>query len=268
MKKTFWIGLTAVMIGAASSAFGDAINGSPSAGWQSWSVTDLNENGTPYWDHRSWDGPLMNVGFCLTNTGNCHELGTNAPGALPFWGTKFNEMTDTGGEADGSIYFTRAGSSGIDAAVELTLAGDAMFNEFGWYNASLSHPSCNVIFDGKGPGATAAFLPSASYGFCFVGENQSDVFGTWFTQTADNSEGKGDQHFAVFNGGGGTYWIGVEDLPFSHTDKDYNDFVVKISTGSSLFQTTTPTPEPTTLVLLGSGLLALGRRFSRRLRKP
>jgi len=261
MKRTFWIGLIAVMVSAAPSAFGDLINGSASAGWQSWSATDLNEDGKPYWDKRSWDGPLMNVGFCLTDTGNCHELGTNAPGALPFWGQKFNATTDTGGTADDNIHFTRVGSSGINAAVQLTLAGDAMYNEFGWYNASLTHPSCNIIFDGKGPGATATIFPSASYGFCLVGEDQSDVFGTWFTQAADNSEGKGDQHFAVFSGGGGTYWIGAEDLSFSDTDKDYNDLLVKVSTS-------TPTPEPATLMLFGSGLLAIGRMFRRRLSRP
>ena len=185
MKKTFWIGLVAVIVSAAPRAFGDSIKGSASAAWQTWSAADLNENGKPYWDNHSYDGPLMNVGFCLTDTGNCHQLGKKAPGALPFWGEPYNQKTDTGGKADGSIYFTRVGSSGKNVEVELAIAGDAKFNEFGWYNASLTHPSCNVIFDGKGPGATAAFFPSASYGFCLVGEDQSDVYGTWFTQTAE-----------------------------------------------------------------------------------
>ena len=41
------------------------------------------------------------------------------------------------------------------------------------------------------------------------------------------------------------YWIGMEDLPFSNTDKDYNDMIVKVSQ--------VPVPEPATMLLLGSG---------------
>ena len=55
MKTPFWISLVALMVSVMPSAFGDSINGSASATWQSWSTTNLNEDGKPYWDNRSWD---------------------------------------------------------------------------------------------------------------------------------------------------------------------------------------------------------------------
>jgi hypothetical protein len=57
------------------------------------------------------------------------------------------------------------------------------------------------------------------------------------------------------------YFLGIEDILLSETwnDRDYNDYVVKFDTHS--------VPEPGTLLLLGSGLMALAARRTLAARK-
>jgi hypothetical protein len=54
----------------------------------------------------------------------------------------------------------------------------------------------------------------------------------------------------------GTF-VGFEDLPNGSTDGDYNDLMI-VASG------VTPTPEPGTLMLLGTGILAMGLLTKRR----
>jgi len=233
---------------ASSAVLADTVVGGGSAGWQSWTAANLNENGSPYWDNTSADGLQKNIGYCLTATGGCTTLGVNAPGAISFWGNSFNSGGDTGGTADPSFYFT--GGTSSDATVMITIAGNAGINQFGWYEVGTG--TQHVLFNGGTAGASVMFTPTTSYGFFITGAN-----GTWFTQSGLNPNGQtSDQHFAVFSSDQSTYWIGAEDLPFRLSDKDYNDIVVKI----------TPIPEPATLVMFGSGLLGLAGVVRRKLR--
>src|SRR5271157_2118765 len=45
----------------------------------------LNNSGNYFWDNLSWDGTTANIGFCMTDQGDCTKLGGGAPGNAPFW---------------------------------------------------------------------------------------------------------------------------------------------------------------------------------------
>jgi hypothetical protein len=131
--------------------------------------------------------------------------------------------------------------------MQIEIAGQAGVNEFGWYDVN-NTAARHVIFAGSaGAGAAFTFTPSANYGFYL--DTTTNIF---YTQSNLNPTGqKDDQHFAVFNnsnGTGGAYWLGIEDLAFSGSDKDYNDMIVKVS----------PVPEPFTLLFLGACLVGAG----------
>jgi hypothetical protein len=231
-----------------SIGLADSISGSSGDGWQAWTSSDLNENGTPYWDNTSFDGPKMNVGYCLTGTGNCGMSG--APGILPYWGSST-------GAADPSIFFTSPGTS--SATLQIEIAGYSGENTFGFFEIGpkSSVASMTEIFDGPASaGATTLFAPTGDYGFYLWSPDNGGT--TFYTLSDDNTGDIGNQHFAIFSDGTGGYWLGMEDLSFSDpSDKDYNDMIVHIAPVSA--------PEPGTLGLLGMGLIALGGMARRKL---
>ena len=224
--------------------FADTVTGTSGYGWQSWNVADLNENGAPYWDHTSSDGSQYNVGYYLANTG--HFSGSTAgPGAIPFWGGTYSStLPHSGGSADPNFYFTSSGSS--QAALKIEVAGLAGSNTFGWYDAITR--TTHQLFSGPdSAGAAATFTPTATYGFYFGTDN-----GTFFTQSSENAADTNDQHFTLFQGTNSNYWLGMEDLLFASSDKDYNDMIVTVS---PVPVDVSPVPEPATLLLLGLGLI-------------
>lgn len=257
MIRRLTAGLALMMLLAAVPTMADSIVGAATANWQAFPTpSNLNENGTPFWDNRSMDGSQKNVGYFLTNTG-AFTGGTAGPGPLSFWGF-------ANGTADTNVYFS-SNTPGNLAQIMVEIAGYANINAFGWYDAanpSVLHP----LFPGPANSGSApvTFTPSTNYGF-YIQVGTGPVFYTQSSLNAGTQE-QNHQHFAVFTSSTTsphpTYWIGMEDLKLSSTGiecyGDFNDMVVRI--------TPVPIPEPASLTLMGTGLLVLAGYVRRRVK--
>lgn len=249
MRKTCLVALLLVV--AIAPAMADNLVPSSSLyGWRTWSASSVNSNGTPYWDGNSWDGANKNIGNCLLGNGGCTTQLAPAPGAIPYWGSS------TGG-ADPNFFFNHPSGGPNVASLKVEIAGNANINQFGWFAFDRNSGvvlSSTVLFNGAaGGGASATFSPTLDYGFYFVGSNGQK----YYTLSSKNTQDANQQHFAVFDGGSGVYYMGIEDLNFGSSDKDFNDMIIRVSTA-------TDTPEPATMVLLSTGMAGIAAWRKRR----
>jgi len=255
--------VVALSVPTSASAVTSVV-GTAGCAWQDWASTDLNRNVLPYFDGPSSDpGGFQGVGYWMTDTGyfSSHPLAATGPGvAYDYWGTS------TGGY-DQNFYFQAIPASQTVAAIQIEIAGFAGSNVFGWYDTTTM--TRNLLFDGadNSTSRAATFTPSTNYGFYLSVQEGGKTY-TYYTQSSKNMNDTNSkpvdialQHFVAFQDlGNSVYYLGMEDLK-GLGDKDYNDMVVKVSVRDSH-----PVPEPSTLLLVGSGLVGLvafRKRFKR-----
>ena len=281
MKRFVLFVLVAGLVLAVGSAWALTLQPNVST-WQSWDPdTDLDENGTPYWDGNSSDYGTQpaNIGYWLTKRG-AFAPGGSAPDpvkdASP--GVAYPYLGNADGSAITDVYFQATTPNW--AAIKIEVAGLKDLNYFGIYkqgelpsdlNELLTTPPGSLGSSGKsmllfkgadGPGASLTFVsPWTDFGFYLATEdknNKGTVLRAFFSESTLNSGTEsGKQHFAFFQAKTGAYpayYIGAEDLPLSSSDKDYNDLVVYIQA----------IPDASTWMLFLSGVPALALLRRRR----
>ena len=273
MKRTF---LKLASIGVAlfwQNVKADTLVG-PGGAFQPWTAAVLGPanaptyTGTthtgPYWNNFSGDGPTANIGWCLVG-GTSECVIASPPGAIAYYGTST-------GSAVANMNFVSNGSAvTVSLLAQLTnqlgTTQNPGYNVFGWYaiNANGTIGATTQLWSSKNDaiGQSATFTPGpagTNYGLYLEniqGNGQADYF--WFMNSSqdysagpDKNPADTNQHFAVFSGVPGQFFLGVDDS--NNGNQDFNNMVIELVNA----------PEPGTFALFGLGSLLLFRWTTRR----
>lgn len=255
MNRCKWLVVVVLGVVGAAAARAESIDVVGSGGAYASFPSPIGSFGTPYWNGKSWDyaDGKGSVGHYLTGTG---DFTGPLLGSPEISAADLEQFLKAGG-ADPEIKFTTVAIN-VTAHLYVTIAGNAKTNVFGWYDAGGLHP----LFSGS---SSAIFTPSFGWFGLYL---QTKDHGTFYSQSSKNVDDEGDpagttdQHFAVFKQtSNGKLWIGVEDLPFTNTDADFNDVILSLEAVEAV------TPEPASIAMFCLGGLVLGGyRLTRRAR--
>jgi hypothetical protein len=207
----------------------------------------------PYWNNFSGDGPTANIGWCLVGSGGC-AIAT-PPGAINYYGTAT-------GAAVQNMAFQNSGQAVTVSLVgqltnQLGTSANPGYNVFGWYqiNPDGTIGALTPLWTSKSDavGQAATFTPNGSYGLYLENIQSSTADYFWFMNSTGNKSVGGtaqvadtNQHFAIFNGTPGQFFIGIDDT--NNGNQDYNNMIIELANA----------PEPRTFALVGISLLVFG----------
>jgi hypothetical protein len=193
--------------------------------------------GVSFWDNRSSDGKMCNIGYVLNGTaGRVSQEGTSCNNQrpspwLPYAGVTPTTQKDTPG-------FTGLFTETATVTVFGDIAGANQ--DWGWFvvNTDGTHTRTslsNVLLNN----------PST------IGSNTT-AWGLFINLVDGSTALSTGSQFAVFGAGLNTFLVGIEDVNVTGGDRDYNDVVLRLEGNLNVV------PEPSTYALMATGLLGLG----------
>ncbi len=225
MKRTLAF-LSLTLLSMASYA-------SPIIGTGSFTNFGINPNndGVPFWDRVSSDGGSCNVGFVLA--GSSLDCGNKRLGTTDGQGIGSSNLDYYAFSEGNTTFSLAAGSYSLSLLSSITAASVYEVGySIGGVDTTIFSSGSNVVGD--------VFSFTAASDFSLYIKSDGNTF---------RSTGPDGVLAAAFRDNTGNYYFGFEDR--QNGDFDYNDVVVSFAQQSEV-------PEPSTYLILASGLFALG----------